>query len=173
MEQPRDCGLHGRTGVGHLSGQPFEQHKTQGLHVAERPSGFSGGLLRAQVRGGPGGPAVVGHRVAASHDGNTEVAELRPGAPVVVAVVHQQDVGRFHIAVHDAVVMDVGKSVGQIVADQRHVSRGQRPLGGSAAGVVRTLTERGLVIPAMAGAPAQAFVDSTPDLPDMNPGDTA
>ena len=40
-------------------------------------------------------------------------------------------------------------------------------------GVVRTLTERGLVIPAMAGAPAQAFVDSTPDLPDMNPGDTA
>lgn len=40
-------------------------------------------------------------------------------------------------------------------------------------GVVRTLTERGLVIPAMASEPAYAFVDSTPDLPDMNPGQTA
>ena len=35
------------------------------------------------------------------------------------------------------------------------------------------LTERGLVVPALAGAPVPAFTDSTPDLPDMNPGDTA
>ena len=40
-------------------------------------------------------------------------------------------------------------------------------------GVVRTLTERGLVVPALASAPAYAFVESTPDLPDMNPGETA
>ena len=39
-------------------------------------------------------------------------------------------------------------------------------------GLVRTLTERGLVVPAMADAPANAFVESTPDLPDVNPGAT-
>jgi len=40
-------------------------------------------------------------------------------------------------------------------------------------GVVRTLVERGLVIPALASAPAHAVAESTPDLPDMNPGGPA
>ncbi len=135
VEQPRDGGLDGRTGVRHLSGQPFEQHQSEGIYIAERPGRFTGGLLRAQVRGRPGGSGVVAHGSVARHHGNTEVAELGPGAPVVVAVVDQQDIGRLYVAVHNPVMMNVGESVRQIVADQGHVRRGERPLGGTVAQV--------------------------------------
>ncbi len=71
----------------------------------------------------------------ADGDGHAEVTEFGAGAPVLDAVVHEQDVGRLDVPVDDAVVVDVRKTVGEIVSDQRHVGRRQRALGRAAAQV--------------------------------------
>ena len=63
-----------------------------------------------------------------------------------------------------------GDAVGAVSARHPEVDRAR--VEDDVLGIVRTLTERGLVVPAMAHAPAGAFVESTPDLPDMTPGAT-
>lgn len=75
-----------------------------------------------------------------------------------------------------SIVMDglegstAGDAVGDVAVDHPEVDRVR--VEDDVLGLVRTLTERGLVVPAMAGAPANASAESTPDLPDMNPGAT-
>jgi hypothetical protein len=68
-----------------------------------------------------------------------------------------------------------GRTAGDAAADvaARHPEVDRVRVEDDVLGLVRTLTERGLVVPAMAGAPVNAFVGSTPDLPDLNPGATA
>ena len=100
------------------------------------PDRFAGGLLGAEVGGRPGGSALVRRRAVAGDDGDAEIGELGPRAPVVVAVVHEQDVRGFDVPVHDAVVVDVGKPVRQVIADVGHVRRRERTLGAAVAQVL-------------------------------------
>ena len=100
------------------------------------PDRFAGRLLGAEVGGCAGGSAFIRRRAVAGDDGDAEIGELGPRAPVIVAVVHEQDVRGFDVPVHDSMVVDVGKPVRQVIADVGHVHRRERTLGAAMAQVL-------------------------------------